>query len=116
MSECVTCRPCPGAQRARTHTWLQRLRYALAEMPMSRAELVAALGEPARLVDRAIERALQLEQLVPIHVPGRAVRLYAVPGFVPPEFLPMGTPLSPDEREILEKLMRGEPVAVGVIE
>ncbi len=61
----------------------ERLRTMLLEMPLSRAELVERTGWAAKQVDKAIEHAMRLGSVIPLNLPGRTRRCYAVPGFVP---------------------------------
>lgn len=72
-----------GAAQVRQPTKQERLRTMLLEMPLSRAELVERTGWAAKQVDKAIEDAMRLGSVIPLNLPGRTRRCYAVPGFVP---------------------------------
>lgn len=71
------------AAHVRQPTKQERLRTMLLEMPLSRAELVERTGWAAKQVDKAIEDAMRLGSVIPLNLPGRTRRCYAVPGFVP---------------------------------
>lgn len=69
--------------RAWQPTKQERLRTMLLEMPLTRAELVERTGWAAEQVDKVIEHAMRKGLVVPLNMPGRTRRSYAVPGFVP---------------------------------
>jgi hypothetical protein len=69
--------------RAWQPTKQERLRTMLLEMPLTRAELVERTGWAAKQVDKAIEDAMRQGSVIPLNLPGRTRRRYAVPGFVP---------------------------------
>ena len=72
-----------GAAHVRQPTKQERLRTMLLEMPLSRAELLERTGWAAKQLDKAIEYAVRQGSVIPLNMPGRTRRCYAVPGFVP---------------------------------
>lgn len=72
-----------GPAHVRQPTKQERLRTMLLEMPLTRAELVERTGWAAEQVDKVIEHAMRKGLVVPLNMPGRTRRSYAVPGFVP---------------------------------